>query len=162
MKWIIVTRVHSLYCTVFKIQPITNMSRWLTFQGHPRTNRMVPNETSYMIFYPGVIVTICFSCTDLEIDPYIQLKICNKFGRICQCYQVETSYKYDFLSIINSNYVVILNRYGDIGHWESVWPWLTIQGHSRSKTMVPNGTSYMTSYQSSIVTLWLSWIDLEI
>ena len=38
---------------------------------------------------------------------------------------------YDFLSITNSNSVVILNKFGDIGHWKPVWPGLTFQGHSR-------------------------------
>ena len=52
---------------------------------------------------------------------------------------------YDFLSIINSNSVVILNRFVAIGHWKPVWPGLIFQGHSRSKTMFPNETSYMTS-----------------
>ena len=31
--------------------------------------------------------------------------------------------------------LVILNRFGDIGHWKPVWPGWTCQGHSRSNTM---------------------------
>ena len=69
---------------------------------------------------------------------------------------------HDFLSIINSNSVVILKGFGDIDRWKPVWPGLTFQGHSRSKTMAPNETSCMSSHPSSIVTLWLSWKDLEI
>ena len=60
---------------------------------------------------------------------------------------------YHFLSIINSNSVVILNRFGDIGHWKPVWPGLTFQGPSRSQTMVPNVISYMSSYPSPIITV---------
>ena len=42
----------------------------------------------------------------------------------------ETSYM-TFLSITNSNSVVILNRFGDIGQSKPVGPGLTFQGHSR-------------------------------
>ena len=43
----------------------------------------------------------------------------------------------------------------------SIW---TSPGHSRSKQTSQNERPYlyMTSYPSSIVTLWLSWMDLEI
>ena len=70
-----------------------------------------------------------------------------------------------FLSIINSNSVVILNRFGDIGHWKYV-TWIDL---SRSLEVKDNGSkwiphygTYMTSYPSPIVIFWLSWIDLDI
>ena len=59
---------------------------------------------------------------------------------------------YDFLSIFNSNSVVILNRYGDIGHWKPVLPGLIFQGHSWSKKTSLNETSHMTSY------MWIIYI----
>ena len=83
----------------------------LTFPGHSRSKLIVTNERVY----------------------YFLSIISNKFGRICQCYQVTA-----------------LGNMLDLD--------LTSPGHSRSKQMSPNERPYMymPSYRSLIIHLAIS------
>ena len=54
--------------TVCKIQPPENLaSSSLTFQGHPRSNFIAPNESPYMISYTLIIETKSVSLTVFEL-----------------------------------------------------------------------------------------------
>ena len=42
----------------------------LTFQGHPRSKVMVPNERSYMTSYMLSMITLCLGCMVCEIEAF--------------------------------------------------------------------------------------------
>ena len=95
----------------------------LTSPGHSRSKQMPPNERPYMTSNPSLIIHLAVSARVTKLRP----------SEICltsiwpfkvtqgqrQCRQMKP-HIYDFLCIINSNSVVILNRFGDIGHWKPV------------------------------------------
>ena len=58
----------SISLTVCELQPAENLaSLSLTFQGHPRSNFIAPNESSYMISYTLIIETKSVSLTVFEL-----------------------------------------------------------------------------------------------
>ena len=58
----------SISLTVCEIQPPENLaSSSLTFQGHPRSNFIAPNESPYMISYTLTIETKSVSLTVFEL-----------------------------------------------------------------------------------------------
>ena len=58
----------SISLTVCKIQPLENLaSLSLTFQGHPRSNFIAPNESPYMTSYTLIIETKSVSLTVFEL-----------------------------------------------------------------------------------------------
>ena len=126
-----------------------------------RSKQMSPNERPYMTSYPSLIIHLGESARVSKVRPF-EICLTSIWPLQVKDNGAKWNLIYDFLSIIYSRAVVILNRFGDIGHWKLAWPGLTFQGHSRPKTIALNETSYMTSYPWPIVTLWLSWIDLEI
>ena len=129
----------------------------LTSPGHSRSKQMPPNERPYMTSYPSLIINLAVSargsklrpseiCLDLTFPGESRSKLIltigrltidflsiirNKFGRICQCYQVTA-----------------LENMLDLD--------LTSPSHSRSKQMSPNKRPYMTSYASLIINLAVS------
>ena len=121
----------------------------------------------------------------LNERPYDFLYIINKFGHICKGFQVtalwnmpdldltspgqsrskliapnESAYMTSYTSsLIN---LAVSARVTKLQPSEicitSIWPLQVTPGQRQLRQMKP----HMTSYPSSIVTLWLSWIDLEI
>ena len=130
-------------CQCYQITTVGNMlDLELTSPGHSRSKQMSPNERPYMPFYPSLIINLAVSARVSKLRPS---EICLTWIDPSRSLKVKDNgaiwnLRHDFLSIIKSNSVVILNRFGDIGHWKPVWPGSTFQGHSRSKTMVPNET----------------------
>ena len=133
-----------------------------------RSPQMLPNERPYMTSYPSLIIHLAVSARVSKLRPS---EICLPsiwnwplqvtLGQRQWC-QMKP---YIWLPTHHSNSVVILNRFGDIGHWKPVWPGLTFQGHStwRSKTMAPNETSYVTHHHDmSRKSCWLLKMDKTI
>ena len=122
----------------------------LTSPGHSRLKQMPPNERLYMTSYPSLIRhLICkgFQVTALWNMPDLDLTSPGH-SRSKQMSPNERPYMTSYPS------VVISNRFGDIGHWKPVWPGLTFQGHSRSKTMALNKISDIFLFFS----LYLFWV----
>ena len=71
-------------------------------------------------------------------------------------------FTYDFLSVVNSNYMARKHRFEDTGLWKYCDLNLTFQGHPRSKVIRGNESSHMTSYLLLIVTTWLGNTVLKI
>ena len=112
---------------------------------------MAPNETSYMISYPSPIVTLWLSWIDLEIQAIENLCDLDWLFNVTQGQRQwrQMNLIYDFLSTTNSNSVVILNRFGDIGHWKLVWPRFDI---SRSLKVKDNGSKWNLIYDFLSIT----------
>ena len=125
----------------------------LTSPRHSRSKQTPPNERPYMTSYPSLKINLTVSARGSKLWPSeirltsilpFQVKvnsnkwkgiydflsiISNKFGRICQCYQVTA-----------------LGNMLDLD--------LTSPGHSRSKQMSPNERPYIISYPSSNPSGW--------
>ena len=70
-------------------------------------------------------------------------------------------FTYDFLSVVNSNYMARKHRFEDTDVWKCLDLDLTFQGHQRSKVMRGIESSHMTSYLLLIVTIRLGSMVLK-
>ena len=94
----------------------------LTSPGQSRSTLVVTNERVYIMPYPSLLISLAVSAGFPSYGPLKYAWLRFNLSRWLQVQDngAKWNFIYDFLSIINSNSVVILNRFGDIGHWKQL------------------------------------------
>ena len=157
---------------VFEIFDFKVFGVWpwpLTSEGHLGLNIFIPFESPYMTSYLTSMDTIFLSRTVFEIfdfkvfgvwpwpltsEGHLGSKIFKPF---------ESSYMTSYLTSMDTNFVS--RTVFEIFDFEvfGVWPWpLTSEGQLRSNILIPFEYPYMTSYLTSMDTIFLSRTVFEI
>ena len=127
----------------------------LTSPGHSRSKQMSPNERPS---YPSLIKHLAVSARVSKLRPseiYLT-SISSLRATLGQRQWCQMNLIYDFLSIINSNSVVILNRFGDTGHWKLCdmdWPFTVTQGQRQLRQMKPHIYDFLSIINSNSVVI---------
>ena len=162
----------SLSRTVFEIFDFQVFRIWpwpLTSEGHPRSKNFIPFERPYMTSYLTFMDAISLSLTVFEIFNFKVFKVwpwpltpkshlgSKNFIPFERPY--ITSYLTSMDTISLSLTVLEIFKFKTFRVW--LWP-LTPKGHLGSKKFIPFERPYMTSYLTSINTIFLSHTVLEI
>ena len=157
---------------VFKIFDFKGFKVWpwpLTFRGHLGSKNLSPFESPYMTSYLTSIDTFSLSCTVFEIFDFEVFRVWpwpltfrgHMGSKIFSPF--ESPYMTSYLTSIDtfslSCTVFEIIDFKIFG----VWPWpLTSKGHLGSKLFIPFEKPYMTSYLTSMDTIFLSRTVFEI
>ena len=162
----------SLSRTVFEIFDLKVCRVWpwpLTPKGHPRSKKFILFERPNMTSYSTSMDTISLSRTVFEI---FDLKVFRVWLwpltpeghlRSKSVIPLERAYMNSYL--ISMDTISLSLTVLEIFKFKNfrVWPWpLTPKGHLGSKNVIPFERPYMTSYLTSMNTISLSRIVLEI
>ena len=162
----------SLSHTLFEVFDLKKFRVWpwpLTFRGHLRSKIFSPFKSQYMTSYLTSIDTFSLSRTVFEIFDFKVFRVwpwpltpkghleSKNFIPFESPYMTSYSTSMDTISLSRT----VLEIF-DFKVFR-VWPWpLTPEGHLGSKNCIPFESPYMTSYLTSMDTIYLSRTVLKI
>ena len=162
----------SLSCTVLEIFDFKVFRVWpwpLTPKSHLGSKKFIPFEMPYMTSYLTSMDTISLSRTVFEIFDLKVLRVwpwpLTSRGHLGSknCISIERPYVTSYLTSMDT--ISLSRNVFEIFDFKvfRVWPWpLTPKGHMGSKMFIPFERPYMTSYLTSIDTIFLSHTVLEL
>ena len=149
---------------VFRVWP------WpLTPKGHPRSKNFIPFERPYMTFYLTSMNAISLSLTVFEIFDFKVFRVwpwpLTPKGHLGSKNFIPFERPYMTSYLTSMDAISLSLTVFEIFDFKvfRVWPWpLTPKGHLGSKNFIPFERPYMTSYLTSMDTIFLSLTVFEI